>query len=192
MARGRMISKSLSTSEKFAALETAAGALAEFCQTLYLLLVPHTDDFGRLQGDPFTVKHVCHPSSPRSLVEFSEGLKHLHGVRLINWYLVSYKKYIQIENFDPHQLGLHKRTRSAFPRVPGISGNDAEIPAQEKGTKGKRRELKYPLPPEGGRRARRGRRDGVKGAVCPHDPVCSTTKACIYRTLEDGRKARAV
>jgi hypothetical protein len=190
MARGRMISKSLSTSEKFAALVSTAGDLAEFCQTLYLLLVPHTDDFGRLQGDPFTVKHVCHPSSPRTLADFSSGLAHLHTVQLITWYAVSRKKYIQIGNFDPHQLGLHKRTRSAFPRVPGNSGNEAEVPAQEKGTKGKGTKGKYPLPPTRGSRARRGRRDGVKGAVCPHDPRCHTTKSCIDRTLADARAVK--
>jgi len=138
MARGRMISKSLSTSEKFAALLTTAGDLAEFCQLLYLLIVPHTDDFGRLQGDPFTVKHVCFPVSPRSLAEFSRALDLLNTVDLIVWYGVAGKHYIQIEQFEAHQQGLHKRTRSAFPRVPGASGSDAVPPGQEKRTKEKR------------------------------------------------------
>jgi len=142
MARGRMISKSLSTSQKFAAL-VSIGELAEFTQLLYPFLVIHSDDFGRLQGDPFTVKHVCLPASPRSLEEFTAALTHLHNIDLIVWYEIGGKRYIQIENFDPHQLGLHKRTRSTFPRVPGNSGNGAESPGQEKGTKEKRTKGKY-------------------------------------------------
>ncbi len=138
MARGRMISKSLSTSEKFAALIQQAGPLAEFCQALYPLVLTHSDDFGRLQGDPFTIKFMCFPASPRSVAEFATALAHLHSVGLIVRYEVKAKHFIQIENFDPHQLGLHKRTKSVFPDIPGNSGNVQESPAQEKGTEGKR------------------------------------------------------
>lgn len=126
-----MISKSLSTSEKFAALADAAGVLAEFCQALYPLVLTHSDDFGRLQGDTFTVKHMCFPTSPRSVVEFTAALGHLHAVGLIVRYEVDAKLYIQIENFEPHQQGLHKRTRSQFPELPGTSRKAQEIPGQE-------------------------------------------------------------
>jgi hypothetical protein len=138
MARGRMISNSLSTSEKFA--EVGGKDLGEFCQALYPLIVAHSDDFGRLQGDPFTVKAKCFPASPRTLEEFKAALVHLDGVGLIVWYVVEGKRYIQIVKFERHQIGLHKRTRSMFPRVPGITGNDEELPDQEKRTELKRRE----------------------------------------------------
>lgn len=144
MARGRMISKSLSTSEKYAGLVDAAGDLAEFCHALYPLLVIHTDDFGRMQGDAWTVKSVCYPASRRSLAEFETALGRLTCIGLIAWYEVLGKKYLQIQNFENHQLGLHKRTRSQFPRVPGISGNVTEIPDQENLTKEKRREESAP------------------------------------------------
>ena len=137
MARGRMISKSLSTSEKFAELVTRAGPLAEFCQTLFLLMVPHSDDFGRLQGDPFTVKYVCHPSSPRTIEDFTRALQQLEAVQLIDWYTVDAKRYVQIRQFDPHQPGLHKRTQSRFPEFPGNSGS-----IEEKRREGNRREEK--------------------------------------------------
>jgi hypothetical protein len=184
-----MISKSLSTSEKFAALVTGAGPLAEFCQTLFPLLVPHSDDFGRLQGDPFTVKHVCHPSSPRSLTEFADALRYLHSVDLIIWYTVEGKRYIQIQQFDPHQQGLHKRTRSNFPLVPGNSGKFPEIPGnsgprEENGREEKRTEEKYPPTPlRGGRGRRRRTAETPGGTTCPHTPRCRTTDACIARTL---------
>lgn len=133
-----MISKSLSTSEKFAGLVSSAPGLAEFCHALYPLIVTHTDDFGRLQGDPFTVKHQCYPASARSLDEFAAGLQAMHDIELLIWYPVGGKRYIQIVQFERHQQGLHKRTRSGFPRVPGSSGNDEEIPGQLKGRELKR------------------------------------------------------
>lgn len=145
MARGRMISKSLSTSEKFAALYEVAGPLAEFCQSLYPLLVSHADDFGRLQGDAFTVKHQCFPISPRTVPEFHDGLGFLDTVQLVTWYSVQGRKYLQIQKFDPHQMGLHKRTESLFPApdentskdsvkliLPGISGKVREVPGNSR------------------------------------------------------------
>jgi len=136
-----MISKSLSTSEKFASLTAQAGDLAEFCQALYPLVLCHSDDFGRLQGDTFTIKHMCFPTSPRSVAEFAIALAHLHAVGLIVRYEVDSKLYIQIQNFDPHQQGLHKRTASKFPDIPDNSGKVREFPGQEnlregKGTEG--------------------------------------------------------
>jgi hypothetical protein len=203
-----MLSKSLSTSEKFAALNAEAGPLAEFCQALYPLLVAHTDDFGRQQGDPFTVKHVCFPCSPRSREEFAAGLEHLARVGLIDWYLVANKRYIQIEQFEEHQQGLHKRTRSMFPRVPGTPGNPPEvpgsgpgkypeIPGQEKRIEEKRREVRTPQTPlKGGRalaadtstrkhrltRAELQHAKAVRARVygrCPHESQCADYDACV-------------
>src|SRR5688572_4202180 len=96
MARGRMISKSLSTSERFAALHESAGKLAEFCQSLYPLLLAHADDWGCQQGDPFTIKHAVFPTSPRRLPEFTTALKHLHNVGLITWYQANDKWIVYI------------------------------------------------------------------------------------------------
>lgn len=200
MARGRMISKSLSTSEKFAALIPVAGDLAEFCQALYPLLLIHTDDFGRLQGDPFTVKTLCFPASPRTLLEFAAALAHLHRSHLITTYVVLDKTYIQITDFDAHQMGLHKRTRSRFPRIPGTSGNFPEFPVQEKRTKEKRTKEKYPPTPlkKGGPRLTRAdvkHAKEVRAKVfgrCPHEPHCANYDACVRAiALERRDKAAA-
>src|SRR5687768_10389551 len=138
MARGRMISKSLSTSEKRASLHRVAGRLAEFAQGLYPLLVVHADDFGRLQGDVFTVKHAVDPTSPRKPLDFALALRALHDVGLIRWYGDDNGgAFIEIVSFDVHQAGLHKRTKSRFP---GDSGKLPEIPFQlnlKKGTEQK-------------------------------------------------------
>jgi hypothetical protein len=134
MARGRMISKSLSTSSKYAALANHAGKLAEFCQALYPLLVSHADDFGRLAGDVFTVKFAVVPTSPRKESDVQAAIVALHASGLIEWYETEDGKCIQIHDFDRHQSGLHRRTESRFP---GSSGNFPELPSEEKGTKQK-------------------------------------------------------
>jgi hypothetical protein len=130
-----MISKSLSTSEKWAALHEVVPALAEFAQSIYPLMVSHSDDFGRQQGDLTTVRYLVNPSSPRSFPEWRAALTALHEVGLISWYEVDGKPFIQIEKFDPHQVGLHKRTAS---HIPGDSGKFPEFPHQRT----ERRELK--------------------------------------------------
>lgn len=201
MARGRMISNSLSTSEKFAALSSLE--MGEFCQALYPLLVSHSDDFGRLQGDPFTVKAKCFPASPRLLDEFKTALTHLDGIGLIVWYLISGKRYIQICDFERHQQGLHRRTRSQFPRVPGISGKDEEVPSEEKGTELKGREPKgtegkgkNPLPPEGGRITRKERAEAdrilkLRFGQCRHLPLCENTRKCAESIVRMELRAKA-
>ena len=163
MARGRMISTSLSTSERRARLNDVAGRLAEFCQALYPLMVVHADDFGRHPGDPFTVRHVIDPTSRRTLDEFARALTFLDEVGLIRWYVVEDKQFYEIVAFQAHQSGLHKRTRSRYPgfaeqksefrEIPGNSRKFPEIPAEEKGTEEKRTP---PVPPSRGGRRRRG------------------------------------
>lgn len=141
MARGRMLSKKLSTSRKFATVGRVAG---EFPQLLYALLVPHCDDFGRQAGDAFTVKHEVFPTSPREESEFEAALTALEVQDLIQRYNGAGRSVLQLLQFEQHQQGLHKRTKSEFPEppphVPGGSGNRRELPAQENVSEVKRRE----------------------------------------------------
>lgn len=154
MARGRMISKTLSTSVCFARLFEVCPDLAEFAQSLYPLLVSHADDFGREQGDLLTIKYRIHPRSPRSEGEFGIAMRALADVGLIEWYEARGRTCYQIAKFDEHQIGLHKRTRSAFPTVSGkfpeipgthanvasVPGRVASVPGQENRTEGNRTE----------------------------------------------------
>lgn len=137
MARGRLISKSLGSSRAFHALLTTGGKLGEFCQVLYPLVVVNTDDFGRMSGDAFTVKNVVLPSSPRSEADFDRALAVMHSVGLIVRYEVDGTMYLQVNKFDEHQPGLHKRTSSKFPEIPGNSRKFQGIPSEEKGTEEK-------------------------------------------------------
>lgn len=144
MARGRMVSKSLSTSMKFARLHAVAGRRGgDFAQSLYPLLIVHADDWGREAGDAFTVKHQVHPTSPHTVAEFEMALEALAKVGLIDRYTSPAGAILlAIVNFDAHQSGLHKRTPSRFPapktpvsELPGnsrTSRNFPEILGQEK------------------------------------------------------------
>lgn len=151
MARGRMISRTLGSSRKFASLYKRLGKLSEFAQTLFTLLVSCADDFGRQSGDAFTVQKAVFPSSPRRESDFVRALTSLHNVRLIDWYEVDGQQIIQIVKFDEHQIGLSKRTTSSFPQPSGNFREIPELPASRaraeenrtegKGTEGKGREL---------------------------------------------------
>jgi len=125
MARGRMISKSLGHSRKFAALRGQGGRLGEFAQVLYPLLVVNADALGRLAGDPFTVKHAVLPTSPRKESEFAAALSAMQMVELIRWYETDGQQVIEIVGFTMYQ-DLHKEARKS--QFPEFSGNARAIP----------------------------------------------------------------
>ena len=116
MARGRMLSNTLGSSRKYAAL---TGSLSEFCAALYPLLIASSDDFGKQEGDAWTIKNRVWPSSNRTEEHFQKALGMLAQVGLIEHYCVGQKHYVKIVEFDSHQRGLHKRTRSKYPDPDG-------------------------------------------------------------------------
>lgn len=133
MAEKRMISKVISVSEKVNELPDI------FDMLLFTWMIPHADDFGRLSGSPAKVKALIVPMLDKTNSEIEGSLGRLNDKGLILWYEVNGDKIIQIENFDKHQHGLHKRTKSKFPEVPGNSEkfplNRTELNrTEEKGT----------------------------------------------------------
>lgn len=136
MAEKRMISKSISISEKVNTLPEI------FDMLLFTWLIPHSDDFGRLTGSPAKVKALVVPMLDKSIKDIERSLLSLHNAGVIKWYEVKTDRYIQIVNFEKHQTGLHKRTQSKFPIPPEHSEKFPEIPPQGKGTEGNRTEEK--------------------------------------------------
>ena len=128
MARGRLISRSLGSSRKFHDLLRAGGKLGEFCQVLFPLIVANTDDFGRMEGDSFTIKNVVLPTSRRPEADFELALQTMHKVGLIARYAVGDGIYLQVNKFDEHQPNLTKRTRSKFPEIPENTGTPENLP----------------------------------------------------------------
>ena len=145
-----MISKTLGTSSrKFARLRERHPRIGLFAQALYPLIVASSDDFGRLQGDAFTVKHSVWSTAPDDEVTFEAALSALSQEGLIVRYVVGDETFLEVVDFAPHQSGLHKRTASRFPEP---SGKFPEIPGDSllrelKGTELKGTECEQIAPP---------------------------------------------
>lgn len=121
-----MISKTLGTSSrKFARLRERHPHIGLFAQALYPLIVASSDDFGRLQGDAFTIKHSVWSTAPDDETKFEDALMALVSEQLIERYDVGGETFLQVVDFDRHQAGLHKRTESCFP-PPGGAMAQAE------------------------------------------------------------------
>jgi hypothetical protein len=130
MARGRLLSRTLGSSRKFAELHGRSGRLGDFAQALYPLIVACSDDFGRMAGDAFSVKFEAFPTSPHKEADFETALSHMADVGLILRYTVDGKQCLQIVDFEAHQVNLHKRTRSRIPSPPGVSDDLPEVPGK--------------------------------------------------------------
>lgn len=142
MARGRLILRTLGSSRKYADVRNRAAKLGEFAQSLYPLLVANSDDYGRLSGDAFTVKHAVFPTSPRTEQDFDTTLDAMHTAGLIVRYLApDGTQVIQIVDFGKGQPNLHKRSPSHFPEFSGETPEVREKPSQLKGTELKRTKL---------------------------------------------------
>lgn len=121
MANRRMVPKSLSVSKSF-------NSLGEFAQVLYLMITPHLDDFGKLDGDPEVIKALVLPMSSKPVKDFELALSELAEVHLIDLYEVNDQKIIKQISFEDDQTGLNKRTRSKYPNKDGSSENFQEFP----------------------------------------------------------------
>lgn len=136
MAKGRMISKSISTSEKLLLLgeQLEECGLSEFGQLLYTWTIPHTDDYGRMDASPRILKLKVMPGSARSLKEFQIALNAMEAVGLI--YLYQEKKYLEIADNDKHQTYRADRTRRAdYPaRTELTTCHTTDIPTADNGT----------------------------------------------------------
>lgn len=116
-----MLSKSISTSLK-------VSKLTEFAQLLFTWMIPHTDDFGRIDGEPEVVRALVMPFSKRKAEDFSKALFQIAELGLISWYRTNGKVVIEIINSDNHQSNIiNKRTNSHFPEFEESSENFLEI-----------------------------------------------------------------
>jgi DnaD/phage-associated family protein len=115
-----MVSKVISISEK-------VNNLSLFGRLLYTWMIPHTDDFGRMPGSPAKVRALVVPMGDETVKDVETALSDMSKRNLIHWYEVEGDRYIQIVNFDEHQQGLHKRTKSKFPDPPDDSQPMLEV-----------------------------------------------------------------
>jgi len=115
-----MISKSISTSRK-------VNRLPDRVALLYTWLIPHTDDFGRLEGDALSIKAKIVPMRNCTESEIIEDLALIEKHGLIEQYEVKGEKYLQIIGFEDFQTFRIDRPRRAL--YPNIQGKmDGGIP----------------------------------------------------------------
>lgn len=148
MAERRMLSKTISTSRKVNRLTDRAGLL-------YTWLIPHTDDYGRMEGDVLTIKAKVVPMRQITAEEVEQDLMMMSLNGLIKTYQFNDETYLEILNFESFQTFKTDRPRrSDYPdengNIPsGIqrfpTGNIVLSKGREgKGSKDKGREDIYP------------------------------------------------
>lgn len=107
MANRRMLSKTISTSRK-------VNLVSDFAKLLFTWIIPHTDDFGRIDGNPEIVKALVMPLNKSGVDEIEAALVEIAQAGLIDWYITEGQSVIQVIQFEEFQSNLHKRTESRF------------------------------------------------------------------------------
>lgn len=85
---------------------------------LFSWLLPHTDDFGRFEADPYGICQTVIPGLGFNDEDVEPVIRKMEDVRLIVTWKVDGVSVGQIVKFDRFQTGLTKRTRSLFPEPP--------------------------------------------------------------------------
>jgi len=84
-------------------------------------MIPHTDDFGHMEGDALSIKAKVVPMRSITVEEVQEDLDLMTSNEVIKFYEVKGERYIEIINFDSFQTFRSDRPRRA--EHPGIDGN---------------------------------------------------------------------
>jgi hypothetical protein len=109
MPRGRIISKSISRSEKVASLSLAG-------KLLFTWLIPHTDREGRLEADVWKIKDIVPFIDEINPKNIPSLLSDMQGADLIHYYGDGNCKYLQIKDFEKYNT--HAKDREAESVIP--------------------------------------------------------------------------
>lgn len=143
MANRRMLSNTLGGSKKFAKLFNVAGLLADFCQVVYLLGLPWTDDVGQVSADPWEWKNNFFRVSPKSQKTFKKALSFLVSVNLLE--MSTCGKALRYTNFFKFQtLKNDRNPKNDYPGIQWIpmdSGGFPKVEVEVKGSKDKLSEV---------------------------------------------------
>lgn len=121
-ARGRMVSRSIATSEQLAAVSLLADFLFRAC-------IPFLDATGRMTGNPALIKSQVLPLRdeihsgvmPELLRELANSVDH-DGIPLVFWYEINGAKVLEFPKFPEHQTGMRadREAPSKFPQRNGM------------------------------------------------------------------------
>jgi hypothetical protein len=122
MGKRRMIFGSLSTSKKF-----NSPALSDKSRLLYLMMYPHSDDFGRMEAEPSAVKMIAVPGLDWSFKDIEACLSELSTGLLIEIYEIEGQKYLQIVAFDDHQTFARARVENYPPPIQQLNCSKTDL-----------------------------------------------------------------
>src|SRR3990167_9807166 len=105
MAQRRMVSKTISTSKK-------VNRISDKAALLYTWLIPHTDDYGHMDGDAKTVKAIVVPMRRYSLKEVERALIEMEKTDLVRRYSVSGGQFLEVVGFTEFQTFKKDRERT--------------------------------------------------------------------------------
>lgn len=125
MATGRMLRGQISVSPQVNDLSIKA-------TLLFTWLIPHVDDFGRINAHPRRLKSIIFPMRDDiTISDIDESLYQMADQGLIILYKIDNETFLQMTKFDQHQR-IDKRTASKLPSPEGAflldSGKFREIP----------------------------------------------------------------
>lgn len=136
MAKARMISRSISTSRKLARVDDMAALIFTWIQ-------PHTDDYGRLEGDAMTVRAKVCPMRDYTNEQVEKALQEMEVAGLITLYTVNNERYLQVCNFEEHQTFKTDRPRKEeYPKPEDTEVLQMEPTGNQEETKGNKRPRK--------------------------------------------------
>jgi len=112
-----MIEVSLAYDKKF-------NSLSDFAALLYLKILPHTDDFGRFDGDPEVIRARVEPMKGRKSTHYLAALEEIDHAGLITIYELSNgRRFIQYNQSSFERINaflIKQRKKGEFPPPPGI------------------------------------------------------------------------
>lgn len=111
MARGRIIDGIISNSRKVNSVSDQAALLFTWIQ-------PHTDDYGRIEGETQDVLFLIVPRRGWSEEQVETYLKELWSVGLLRKYHDENRRYFEVYAFEEHQTFRSDRSRKAKYPVP--------------------------------------------------------------------------
>lgn len=75
-------------------------SLSEFAQLLYLKILPHTDDYGRFEGNPTILKARVDPLSMKKIEAYEDAMLEISRSGLWLWYVTDKQKLVIQFNYE--------------------------------------------------------------------------------------------
>ena len=103
-AKGRMLNRSISTSRKLAKCDDRTALIFSW-------IIPHTDDYGRMDGEAKMVKAQVCPLRDYTEKDVQTSLDQLESVGLIRRYEVNGETYLEVIAYNDNQYHRPDRQR---------------------------------------------------------------------------------